>query len=256
VPADAQSADSVFAACLRLFYRYPLAIRRHYVEHRYGSLVLMNRAAGGRARFFVLIMEWDDLFVIRPWDRRDGARVEIRSGEPVSGDVRGVIESAIPVPRDGTLLGWMNGYKVQSMIAVYGRLTEPWDDPAAVPGVLVMPFAGSQPADWPPLTDSPLDGGRLWQYQERGHLADLTALAARRPGCVYWVPGQDGPAGGWTGARIVVTERLSTDRFWLPAGVYVDRVALREGAPRWTAGQLLALPGVTDLAGRRLAGVT
>src|SRR5690242_21803225 len=91
VPADAQSGDSVFAACLRLFYRYPLAIRRHYAEHRYGSLVLMNRAAG-RARFFVLIMEWDDLFVIRPWDRRDGGRVAIRRDEPVPDDVREAIE--------------------------------------------------------------------------------------------------------------------------------------------------------------------
>jgi hypothetical protein len=101
VPADAQSGDSVFAACLRLFYRYPLAIRRHYAEHRYGSLVLMNRAAG-RARFFVLIMEWDDLFVIRPWDRRDGGRVAIRRDEPVPDDVREAAESAVPVPRDGT----------------------------------------------------------------------------------------------------------------------------------------------------------
>jgi hypothetical protein len=150
----------------------------------------------------------------------------------------------------------MDGYKVQAMVAVYGRLTEPWDDPAAVPGVLVMPFAGSQPAGWPPLTDSPLDGGRLWQYLERGHLADLTAVAARRPGSVYWVPGQDGRAGGWAGARIVVTERMSTDKFWLPAGVYTDRVALREGTPLWTAGQLLALPGVIDLSARRLDAVT
>jgi hypothetical protein len=119
-----------------------------------------------------------------------------------------------------------------------------------------MPFAGSQPADWPPLTDSPLDGGRLWQYLERGHLADLMAVAARRPGSVYWVPGQDGRAGGWAGARIVVTERMSTDKFWLPAGVYTDRVALREGTPLWTAGQLLALPGVIDLGARRVAAIT
>lgn len=255
MPPHAQSGDSAFAACLRLFRGYPLAIRRHYAEHRYGSLVLMNRAAG-RARFFVLIMEWDDLFVIRPWDRRDCARVEIRPSEPVPGDVREIIESAVPVPRDGTVLGWLDGHKVQAMIAVYGRLTEPWDDPAAVPGVLVMPFVGSQAADWPPLTDSPLDGGRLWRYLERGHLADLTALVARQHGCVYWVPAPDGRAGGWARARIVVTERLVTDKFWLPAGVYVDRVALREGDTRWTAGQLLALPGVIDLAGRRLTAVT
>jgi hypothetical protein len=54
----------------------------------------------------------------------------------------------------------------------------------------------------------------------------------------------------------VVTERMSTDKFWLPAGVYTDRVALREGTPLWTAGQLLALPGVIDLSARRVAAVT
>src|SRR6516164_7464091 len=93
------SSDAAFTACLRLFRSYPLAVRRHYAEHRYGSLVLRDRAARG-PRFYVLIMEWDDLFVIRPWDRRDGARVEIRPGEPVSGDVSRIIESAVPVPRD------------------------------------------------------------------------------------------------------------------------------------------------------------
>ena len=71
----ARSGDAAFAACLRIFRHYPLAVRRHYAEHRYGSMVLMNRDAG-TARFYVLIMEWDDLFVLRHWDRRDGARVD------------------------------------------------------------------------------------------------------------------------------------------------------------------------------------
>ena len=74
--ADARPGDAAFAACLRLFRKYPMAVRRHYAEHRFGSMVLMTRDAG-MTRFFVLIMEWDDLFVLRHWDRRDGARVEI-----------------------------------------------------------------------------------------------------------------------------------------------------------------------------------
>ena len=245
--AHAPADDSVFAACLRLFYRYPLAIRRHYAEHRYGSLVLMDRGTGG-ARHYVLIMEWDDLFVIRPWDRRDGARVPIRRGEPVSDGVRRVIESAVPVPRDGTLLGWTAGHKVEALVAAHGRLTEPWDDASAVPGVTVMPVAGSQPVGWPPFAARPLDGGRLWEHLARGHLADLTPLVSRHPGYVFWVPGSDGRSGGWTGARVVVTERLNTSELWLPAGVYADRQVHSEGAPRRTASQLLALPGVVDLA--------
>src|SRR5579862_2820293 len=104
VLALASPGDAAFAACLRLFRQYPLAVRRHYAEHRYGSMVLMTRDAGV-SRFFVLIMEWDDLFVLRHWDRRDGARAEIGPDEPVSADVQQVIEAAVPVPRDGALLG-------------------------------------------------------------------------------------------------------------------------------------------------------
>ena len=44
--ASAQSGESVFAACLRLFHSYPLAVRRHYAEHRYGSMVMVSREAG------------------------------------------------------------------------------------------------------------------------------------------------------------------------------------------------------------------
>jgi hypothetical protein len=255
----ARSDDTVFTACLRLFRGYPLAVRRHYAEHRYGSMVLMNRGAGA-ARFFVLIMEWDDLFVFRHWDRRDGARVEIRPDEPVSGDIRGLIESSVPVPRDGALLGWVVGHQVRAMLAAHGRLPEPWDDASAVPGVLMMPLVGTQPDEWPPLTVSPLDDGRLWQYVERGWLTDLTPLVSRQAGRVFLVPGADGRDGrerGRPGARIVVTERLSTDDFWLPAGVYADHWTLREGTPVLTARQLLALPGVTDLSrgsGQQLLG--
>ena len=251
----ARSGDDVFAACLRLFRRYPLAVRRHYAEHRYGSLVLMSRAAGA-ARFFVLIMEWDDLFVLRHWDRRDGARWEIRSSGPVPDEVRQVIRTSVPVPRDGVLLGWLAGQQVQAVVAAYGRLPEPWEDASAVPGALVMPRVGSQPSQWPPLAVSPLDDGQLWGYAERGQLADLGPLLTQQAGGVYWVPGGDGSAGRRGGARVVVTERMSTDEFWLPAGVYADHWALREGTPVQTASQLLALPGVVDLTGGRATSVS
>ena len=105
--AYAQSGETVFAACLRLFHSYPLAVRRHYAEHRYGSMVMMSREAG-TASFFVLIMERDDLFAIRPWDRRDWARVEIRPREPVD-DERPPADRVQPFPCSATACcsaGW------------------------------------------------------------------------------------------------------------------------------------------------------
>lgn len=249
--AHAWPGDAAFAACLRLFRQYPLAVRRHYAEHRYGSMVLMTRDAGKR-RFFVLIMEWDDLFVLRHWDRRNGARVEIGRGDPVPADVRQVIEAGVPVPRDGALLGWVAGHQVRAVLAAYGRLPEPWDDASAVPGVLVMPHSGSQPAEWPPLAAGPLDDGKLWEYVARGQLADLAPLVSRQAGRVFLVPGGTGTDGrDVRGTRVVVTERMSDDGFWLPAGVYADHWTLREGSPVLTVRQLLCRPGVVDLASGR-----
>jgi hypothetical protein len=245
--------DDAYLACLRLFRQYPLAVRRHYAEHRYGSVVLLSRATGA-ARFYVLIMERDELFVLRPWDRRDGARAEIGPGAAVPDGVAELIAGCLPVPRDGALLGWVSGGQVQAVLAAYGRLPEPWDDPSAVPGILVLPRAGSQPEQWPPLAASPLGDPRLlWDCVAGGQLADLAPLLAGYPGRVFWVPGgPSGPAGRPAGVRIVVTERLRSAALWLPAGIYADHWTLREGAPVHTASQLLARPGVTDLSGRGL----
>ena len=49
----------------------------------------------------------------------------------------------------------------------------------------------------------------------------------------------------------MVTERLNTEDFWLSAGVYAGHWTLSEGTLVKTARQLLALPGVVDLAGGR-----
>jgi hypothetical protein len=234
----------VFAACQQVFRDYPLAVRRHYAEFRYGSMVLIARpartvsagtASAGTATFSVLIMERDDLFVIRPWDRRDWARVEIRPGEQVPAAIQRLIAASLPVPRDGALLGWVAGGQVRAILAAYGRLPEPWDDPFAVPGITVLPLAGSGPEKWPP---SPLTERQLWDHSARGQLADVTKMVARRTGYAFWVPG----------GRVVVTERMGTAECWLAAGVYADQRALRDGLPVPPARELLASPGVTDLA--------
>lgn len=53
---QSQPGGAAFAACLQLFCEYPLAVRRHYAEPRYGSMVLMSPGPSA-TRFYVLIME-------------------------------------------------------------------------------------------------------------------------------------------------------------------------------------------------------
>ena len=243
VLADVSPGDAAFALCERLFHSCPLAVRRHYAEHRYGSMVLMNREAG----HCVLTMERDDLFTIQPWNPRDWARLAIRPRGPVDSGIRWLIMSSVPVLRDGVLLGWVADQQVRAVLAAHGRVPEPWDDPSAVPGILVLPRAGSQPAERPPLTAVQLDDWGLWEHVERAQLADLTPLVARQPGRAFWVPGAGRDPGRREGSRIVVTERLHGDDCWLPAGVYADQWTLREEATV-SASQLLGLPGVTDLS--------
>jgi hypothetical protein len=112
----------------------------------------------------------------------------------------------------------------------------------------MLPHTGSQPAEWPPPACSTLGDGKLWEYVARGELADLTPLISRQAGRAFLVPGRDGRGAA---ARVVVTERLCDDGFWLPAGVYADQRLLREGTQVLTVRQLLALPGVIDLASGR-----
>lgn len=245
--ADVHPGDATFAVCDRLFRGCPLAVRRHYAEFRLGSMVLVSRAAGV-ARFSVLVMERDDLFILRPWDRRDWPRVEIRPGEPVSADALRLIQASVPVPRDGELLGWVSGGQVRAVLLAHGRLAEPWEDPSALPGIAVLPLAGSDPSWWPPVLPgfvaaSSLDEKWLWDQADRGQVADLARLVDRQAGCAFWAPGKASGTPGY----VVATERLGTAQCWLPAGVYASYAELAQGIPLPPARQLLAQPGLLDL---------
>jgi hypothetical protein len=213
-------------------------------------MVLMNRAAGS-AGFFVLAQARDDLFFIRPWNRRDGIDQEIRPGEPVSDFVCQLVTGGMPIPHDGALLGWVADRQVTTMLAVYCGQPETWDDPVPVPEIRVMPMAGtSELLHWPPFTASPLDDGRVWEYVERGQIVDIVPLLAHSAGRAFWVPCPDRRSARHEKGCIVVTGNVPAEEYWLPAGVYMDHWTLREGIEAPPVGHLMALPGMVDLARR------
>jgi len=213
-------------------------------------MVLINHAAG-TAGFFDLTQARDDLFVIRSWNRRDGVNQEIRPGEPVSGIIHQAVTGSMPVPHDGAVLGWLTDSQVTVLLAVHCREPEPWDDPVPVPGIQVMPMAGTTDLPhWPPFTASPLDDGRLWEYVERGQIVDIAPLLTQSAGRAFWVPSPDRRSARYEKGCIVITGNLPADEYWLPAGVYMDHWTLREGIEAPPAGRLLTLPDVVDLAHR------
>jgi len=149
-----------FAACLRLFRCYPLAVTSPAVTGGYRSMVLMSRAPGS-AGFYVLTHVGDDLFVIRSWDGRDGLAQQIRPGEPVSGVIRQVISDGMPLPRDGALLGWVTDCQVTVMLAVRCPRPRTPATPGLFPEILVMLLVCiSCPLHWPPSSASTLDERR------------------------------------------------------------------------------------------------
>jgi len=244
-----------FAACLRLFSSYPLAVSPCYCGGWHRSIVLRHHAferSSDRegSGFYVLTQDPAEHFTLRRWNPAEGGCQEIRRGAPVSFVSHQVITEGMPVPRDGALLGWVSDRQVTALLSVYhGRQASQ----VSLPQVRVLAMVGSEPMRWPPFTASPLDDGRLWEYVERGEIVDLTPLVVRDAGGAFWVPSQNPGRAGQGHGCVVVSRSLQTEDFWVPAGTYMDHWMLREGVPSPPASHLLALPGTADLSRRLTA---
>lgn len=234
-----------FAAALRLFNAYPLAVSPWSGVGWQRSIVL-HYGSG----FFVLSQDPSEHFILRPWRSRDGVYQEIRPVEAVPAAVHEVLTEGMPIPRDGALLGWVGDRQARVLLSVHHG--QPDGQPASGPQIRVLPMVGSEPLHWPPFTVRPLDDGRLWDYLDRGELVDLAPVVAREPGSAFWVPSQNARRAVQSHGCVVVEQPLPDDEFWLPAGVYMDHWMLREGVPAPPASHLLGLPGTIDLS-RRLA---
>jgi hypothetical protein len=249
VSVDILSGAAPFAACLRLFSSYPLAVTPWPAASGQSSgdqwsMVLRHgsggeTAAGPGAAYFVLSQDQAGHFVLRPWDTL-GAGRRIRPAEAVPAAVHEVIANGMPVPRDGALLGWVPDRCATTMLSVHHAISGPQ--------VRVLPLAGSEPLDWPPFAADPLADGRLWEYIKWGEIVDLAPLLARHPRRVFWVPSQNRSRAADAHGCVVVRESMSADGYWLAEGVYMDHWILREAVPVAPSEHLLTLPGTVDLA--------
>lgn len=248
---NVQSGAASFAACLRLFSSYPIAVARSPADGPEQSMLLRHRAGGSAGcgpSYFVLSQEQASDFLLGPWDGWrgwgcwEGAGQPIRPAIAVPAAAHEVIAYGMPIPRDGALLGWVTDRQASAMLSVYHA--------RGGPQVRVLPLAGSDPLDWPPFAASPLDDGQFWEYVARGQLVDLTPLLARHPGRAFWVPSRNRDRAAAAHGCVVLRESLAADEYWLAGGVYLDHWILREATAVATADYLLSLPGAVDLASR------
>jgi hypothetical protein len=251
----ALSGAASFAACLRLFRSYPLAVNLSSGWHR--SIALRHRAFGGSG-FFVLTQDPAEHFTLGPWDPADGECHAIRPGASVPVISHRVITEGLPVPRDGALLGWVSDRQTTVLLSVHhGGSASPGSrarvPQVRVPQVRVLAQVGSEPMRWPPFTVSPLDDGRFWEYAERGEIVDLAPVVVHGAEGAFWVPSQNPARASQGHGCVVVSRNLRSDDYWVPEGIYMDHWMLREGVPTPPAGHLLALPGATGLARRLTA---
>jgi len=233
-----------YERCHQLFTEYPLATEAVDESGLVRSMVLLL-ANGGDVGFFMLVADDTEdqrscsLF---PWNADGG--VDIGPGDhAVPSEYAAALAHGIPVPRDGSLFGWVHQGAVNALISVQAEYTPT----TPVPSWAAMPLAGSPAAEWPPFTRDQLFGAWFWEYQRTRKIVSLDGLIADTSGLVFWVDTRDTLG---SGSYAVSQDIKSSEGYTLPRGRYVYYQALLAAEPVPTLGKLLANPAKTDLGPR------
>lgn len=236
--------DSPYETCHRLFTEYPLAAEAIDESGLIHSLVLLL-LDGDNARFFVLVANHTKDVVsysLYPWRADGGVEIGPDVG-PVPDMFATALSHGVPIPRGGSLFGWVREKTVTALIGVQTRYT-----PASpVPSWAVLPSAVSPAGDWPPFTGEHLFGPWFWDHYRARTIVLLDDLIAGTSGLVFWVDTTDVLG---SECCVVARDLRNTTGYTLRRGCYVHYKALRAGKPVPPLPLLLTSPGKTDLGPR------
>jgi hypothetical protein len=191
---------------------------------------------GDRADFYVLARDRSEgkpFYSLAPW-RPDGPRVDIEADEsPVPRAAAIVLRRGIPLPRHGSLFGWLHESGVAALLVVYTEYAPEHPEPSCA----VMPLADIPAQGWPPFAGQHFDSW-FWEHHRAGTLVSLAALVAANPGTVFWIGIER--TRGWD-CCVVSRDVKSDTGYVLTRGCYLHYEALRQGInvpqpDRWPAG--------------------
>ena len=236
---------SLYDSCGELFARYPLAARALDDAGSVRMMVLMLQEAEGIS-FFRLERYWHDsgslCYSLQPWPSGDIATIEPDEA-PVPEVVASAVTHGVPLPRHGSLFGWLAGDGVTALV---GSDTE-YESARQLPHWSVMPLARTSPAEWPPFVDERLFGRWFWEYYATGNLVALDRLISGAPHTVFWVSTQ---AVIGSDCCVVARDLHEPGLYTLRHGCYVDSEVLDAGTPVPSMPALLADSRKVDLAPR------
>jgi hypothetical protein len=179
------TAISVYETCAELFASYPLAAEPLDGAGRAHSMVLMTRDQEAASFWLLARVHRDDVapaYSLYSWSSGVGLVIDSTS-IPVTEPARNALTQGVPLPRHGSLFGWVERGNVSALVG-FDTTYEPAGPP---PRWSVMPRMETPPALWPPFTREMLFGPWFWEYYEAGALVSLDRLIFKNPRTVFWV---------------------------------------------------------------------
>lgn len=235
---------NLYQRCEDLLARYPLA---GDPDAGGVSMAVMTTTPRGDPEFFGFHRTADgptgSFWSVGPWGAA-GVLVARPGGSTAMGftgaDAGRMLGRAVPLPRDGSLFGWVSSGTVTGLVAIYVRADEHY----RVPSWASLPLAAASKDSWPP--SGCLFGSWFWDGLASGRIVDLGPAVAATRGAVYWV---DVPGVEW-GSCAVARDVSLPGGCTLPRGLFAYYGSLRAAARLPDVADVLAMPGKTDLAPR------
>ncbi len=243
--SEMNHASSLYERCHELFATYPLAVQPVGRGGTMCSMVLMLQD-GAYDGFFVLAHDFGrdkSLFWVWSWPAGSVVNIEADGTADIPAAAVNAVAQGVPIPRDGSLLGWVLEDTIAALVVVYAEYTTENPEPSWA----VMPLAGIPEAQWPPFTGDPLFGHWSWERGKAGSTISLGDLVAETPDTVFWV---DTKAVLGSDCCAVTRDLTVPDGHTLRRGRYVHYQALQACKPVPPINALLADPGKIDLAPR------
>jgi hypothetical protein len=242
---EIRHTSSLYMRCQELFTAYPLAAGAVADDSVIQSMVLVL-GDGDETRYFVLSHNRSaegSWYSLCPWPTGPAVPIEADAGLPIPGIFECALTCGVPIPKDGSLLGWRCGDVIAALIAVYTGYTPESPEPCWS----VMPLAGVPEAQWPPFTGEPLIGEPFWELVRAGEIVSLGDLIARSPDTVFWAAADEIPG---SGCCVVARDIASPSGYTLRKGCYVYYTALQAHREIPSLAEFLADSSKVDLTAR------
>jgi hypothetical protein len=237
--------NSLYKACHELFTDYPQAARTVDESGTVLSMVVMVQD-GDDAGFYVLSRDQSNgkpSYCLWSWPAGDIVEIPAGNNIAVPDMAVNAVTNGVPIPRDGSLFGWVYGRVITALIVIYAESA-----PASTePGWAVMPLADTPEAQWPPFTGERLFGHWSWDLCRAGRIISLDRVVAETQGAVWWV---DTTAVVGSNCCAISRDIITSEGQTLGRGCYVYYQALRTSKPIPCLEMLLQDPGKIDLASR------